>query len=32
MEHRLATFMDREEAVGSKHWQALEKKYLKDAV
>jgi len=32
MEHRLATFMDREEAVASKHWQALEKKYLKDAV
>jgi 2-methylisocitrate lyase-like PEP mutase family enzyme len=30
IEGELATFMDREEAVNSKHWQALEKKYLKD--
>ena len=32
IEHRLATFQDREDAVDSKKWQALEKKYLKDAV
>ncbi len=32
IEHRLATFMDREDAVDSKKWQALEKKYLRDAV
>lgn len=32
IEHRLATFMDREDAVDSKRWQALEKKYLRDAV
>lgn len=32
IEKRLATFLDREEAVNTKHWQAIEKKYLKDAV
>ena len=32
MESRLATFLDREVAVNTKHWQAIEKKYLKDAV
>ena len=32
IEQRLATFLDREEAVNTKHWQAIEKKYLKDAV
>ena len=32
MESRLATFLDREDAVNTKHWQAIEKKYLKDAV
>lgn len=32
IEHRLASFMDREDAVDSKKWQALEKKYLRDAV
>jgi 2-methylisocitrate lyase-like PEP mutase family enzyme len=31
IEHRLATFMDREEAVNTKHWRAIEDKYLKDA-
>src|SRR5436190_13254323 len=30
MEPELATFMDREEAVNSKHWRELETKYLKD--
>src|SRR3954462_15902994 len=30
MESELATFMDREEAVNSKHWRELETKYLKD--
>ena len=30
IESELATFNDREEAVNSRHWQALEKKYLKD--
>ena len=30
IESELATFMDREEAVNSKLWQGLEKKYLKD--
>jgi len=30
IEDQLATFNDREVAVNSKHWQALEKKYLKD--
>jgi len=32
IESRLATFLDREDAVDSKSWQALEQKYLKDAV
>ena len=32
IEARLATFLDREEAVNTKAWQAIEKKYLKDAV
>lgn len=31
IEAELATFNDREEAVNSRHWQALERKYLKDA-
>lgn len=30
IESELATFNDREEAVNSRHWQALEKRYLKD--
>src|SRR5438067_2886145 len=30
MDSELATFMDREEAVNSKHWRELETKYLKD--
>lgn len=30
IESELATFKDREEAVNSAHWNALEKKYLKD--
>jgi len=30
MESELATFMDREEAVNSKHWRELETKYLKE--
>lgn len=30
VEAELATFMDREEAVNSKHWRELETKYLKD--
>jgi len=30
IEDQLATFNDREVAVNSRHWQALEKKYLKD--
>jgi 2-methylisocitrate lyase-like PEP mutase family enzyme len=30
MDDELATFMDREEAVNSKHWRDLETKYLKD--
>jgi len=32
IEARLATFLDREDAVNTKAWQAIEKKYLKDAV
>jgi hypothetical protein len=32
IEGRLATFLDREEAVNTKAWQAIEQKYLKDAV
>lgn len=31
IEHELATFNDREEAVNTAHWRALERKYLKDA-
>jgi len=30
IEHELATFSDREEAVNTKHWRAIEQKYLKD--
>ncbi len=30
IEHELATFEDREEAVNTKHWRAIEQKYLKD--
>lgn len=30
IEHELATFNDREEAVNTKHWRAIEQKYLKD--
>lgn len=30
IESELATFNDREEAVNARHWQALEKRYLKD--
>lgn len=31
IEHELATFNDREEAVNTAHWRAIEQKYLKDA-
>ena len=31
IESELATFMDREDAVNSAHWRAVEQKYLKDA-
>lgn len=31
IEHELATFNDREEAVDTAHWRAIEQKYLKDA-
>lgn len=31
VEHELATFTDREEAVNTAHWRAIESKYLKDA-
>ena len=31
IESELATFMDREDAVNSAHWRAIEQKYLKDA-
>jgi 2-methylisocitrate lyase-like PEP mutase family enzyme len=31
IEHRLATFMDREEAVNTNHWRTIEENYLKDA-
>lgn len=31
IEKRLATFLDREEAVNTQHWRAIEEKYLKDA-
>jgi len=30
IEHELATFNDREEAVNTKHWRDIEQKYLKD--
>ena len=30
IEHELATFNDREEAVNSAHWRAIEQRYLKD--
>jgi 2-methylisocitrate lyase-like PEP mutase family enzyme len=30
IEHELATFDDREEAVNTKHWRAIEQKYMKD--
>ena len=30
IEHELATFGDREEAVNTRHWRAIEQKYLKD--
>ena len=31
IEHELATFNDREEAVNTAHWRAIEQRYLKDA-
>ncbi len=30
VEADLATFQEREEAVGTEHWRALEEKYLRD--
>ena len=30
IEQRLATFLDREEAVNTKHWRSIEEKYLKE--